>query len=448
MLKIRAIFRSPTPPFEAGPSEQETQQHESSPLQVLVLSHMFPDPLEPYTGIFVLEQIRALRNLGVKIIVIAPKPWVPPLFGFLPRFQRHRVIPPRASVCEFKVEYPRVPQFPGGRFFCLYGLFFYLRCLGIVRKLAKQSKIDLIHAHAIMPDGFAAALLGRTLNIPVVCTIHGSDINDYPWQNRITFSATKWASRAVDGLVAVSHDLRDKVFSLIGARQLAVVHNGSDPEIFKPLPSKQARIQLGLPLNKKIVLFVGNLLPVKGIEFLLEAVSKLQRSDILLCLVGDGILKSSLLSLADRLGIAHVCKLIGARPYQEIPFWLCAADCLVLSSLSEGLGSVLTEAMLCRVPVIATAVGGIPDIVRHGYTGTLVPPKDPSALAKALDTLFDGDVRFSVMVDQAEIRAKAELTCESGARKILCVYRDQISSWSRRRMRTDCRAKAVGSVTR
>jgi teichuronic acid biosynthesis glycosyltransferase TuaC len=428
MVKIPKIFRPSTIPLPERASDRESQQRQSPRMRVLVLSHMFPNPLEPYAGIFVLEQMRALRQLGVDIIAIAPKPWIPSILHFVPRFGKFRVIPPRANVQGFRVEYPRVLEFPGGRFFYLYGLFYFIRCFRLVRQLVSEGKIDLIHAHTIMPDGFAAVLLGRKFDLPVVCTIQGSDINDYPWRSRPTLWATKWASRTVDSLVAISHDLEKKVFSLVGTRQLEVVHNGADPTKFRCVPKEKARARLDLPANKKIILFVGNLVPVKGLEYLLDAVSQLARSDILLCLVGDGELKSTLLCRAKRLGLANICRLVGPRPHDEIPMWLSAADCLVLSSLSEGLGTILTEAMLCRVPVIAPAVGGIPDIVRPGCTGTLVPPKDPVALAKAIDAVLGGDARFSVMVEQAETRAKAELTWESIARRILSIYQAQVHS--------------------
>jgi glycosyltransferase involved in cell wall biosynthesis len=407
-------------------SDQEGRQPQTPHMRVLVLSHMFPTPMAPYAGIFVLEQMRALRNLGVELVAIAPRPWIPAILKFVPRFSKFNVIPRRASVHGFSVYYPRVLELPGGRLFYLYGLFYYIGCFRLVRKLANEGKINLIHAHTIMPDGFAAVLLGRKFNLPVVCTIQGSDINDYPWRHRPTLWATKWALRIVDGLVAISHDLKNKVLLLSGTRQIEVIHNGADPNKFKSVPREEARVRLDLPVDKKIILFVGNLVPVKGVEFLLDAASQLPRSDILLCLVGDGKLKSALLGLANRLGIANICKFVGARPHDEIPWWLSAADCLVLSSLSEGLGTILTEAMLCRLPVIATSVGGIPDIVSPGYTGTLVPPKDPVALAKALDALLAGGARFSAMVEQAENRAKAELTWEFIARKMLSIYQEQV----------------------
>jgi glycosyltransferase involved in cell wall biosynthesis len=308
----------------------------------------------------------------------------------------------------------------------LYGLFYYFGCYRLACRLARESKIDLIHAHCVTPDGFAAVLLGRKMNLPVVCTAYGSEIRIYPLHSRLSRWATKWALRRIGCAIAVSDDLKRTIFSLVGPRQLEVIPNGADPATFTPFQKEEARAKLDLPRDKKIVLFLGNLVPVKGIEYLLEAVALLPRQDVLLCLVGDGELKTALASQARRLGIAHKCRLVGRRPHAEVPWWLSAADCLVLSSLSEGLPLILPEAMLCRVPIAATAVGGIPEIVSDGYTGLLVPAKDPAALAKAVDALLTNDARVCAMVEHAESRAKSEFTWEVNARKTVALYRDVV----------------------
>jgi len=277
-----------------------------------------------------------------------------------------------------------------------------------------------------MPDGFAAVLLGRTLGLPVVCTVHGSDVNHYPYRNRATFLATRWALKTVDCLVAVSHDLKTKVFELVGERQLEVIHNGADPHKFKPSPQKDSRARLGLAMDKKIVVFVGNLLPVKGLDHLLRAISLRSRGDVLLYLVGDGGAKGALMSLAACLGIGDICRFVGARPHDEIPSWLSAADCLVLSSLREGLPTILVEAMMCRVPIVATAVGGIPEIIIPGNTGMLVPSRDDNALSKAIDDVLNGEARVQTMVQHAEMKAQASLTWKANALKMLKLYENQL----------------------
>ena len=393
-------------------------------MKVLVLSSMFPSPADQHVGIFVLEQIRALRELGVEVVVVAPTPWAPSILKLVPRWRKYSLIPRRDNIQGLRVEYLRVPCFPGGRLFYFYGLFYFLRSCGLVRRLIREEGIDLIHAHAIMPDGFAGVLLGQRLFLPVVCTVHGSDVNSYPYRNRPTLWATKWALKRVGHLVTVSRGLRGEVFSLVGRRQIEVLHNGADPRKFKPRPRMEARARLRLPIDKKIILFVGSLVPVKGVEFLLAAVSRLAREDTLLYVVGDGELMSALISLADDLGVQKVCRFVGRRPYDEIPYWLSAADCLVLPSLSEGLPTILPEAMLCRVPIVATNVGGVPEIIRQGDSGLLVQPKDPVMLAAAIQALLKENGGVSTMVEQAERTARAGFTWEVNAQRMLNIYQE------------------------
>lgn len=393
-----------------------------------MLSSMFPSPAHQHAGIFVLEQIRALCELGVEVVVVAPTPWAPSILKLVPRWQKYASIPQRDTVQGFRVEYPRSLCFPGVQFFSLYGLFYYFGSCGLVRRLAREEKIDLIHAHAIMPDGFAGVLLGRRFLLPVVCTVHGGDVNKYPFWNRPTRWATQWALKRVERLISVSSCLKENISSLVGSRQVEVVYNGADPRKFKPRPRMEARATLNLPMDRKIILFVGSLVPDKGVEFLLGAVSRLEGSDALLYVVGDGELTSSLMSMADDLGVLKVCRFMGRRPYAEIPVWLSAADCLVLPSLTEGLPTILPEAMLCRVPIVATQVGGVPEIVRHGHNGLLVQPKDPIGLAEAIRSLLANDDGVSAMVERAEGTARVTLTWEANAQKTLGIYHQIVSA--------------------
>ena len=167
-------------------------------LRVLTLSHMFPTPAALTQGVFIIEQMKALRRLGIEMKAIAPTPWAPPMLNFLPNIRKYTCIPNSANVEGIRVTYPRFIAFPRGRFLFLYGLFCYLACRNIVRKHVQDGGIDLIHAHTIMPDGFAALLLGDEFNIPLVCTVHGSDISIYPQESWATLLVTKWALRRIN----------------------------------------------------------------------------------------------------------------------------------------------------------------------------------------------------------------------------------------------------------
>jgi glycosyltransferase involved in cell wall biosynthesis len=283
----------------------------------------------------------------------------------------------------------------------------------------------------ILPDGLAAVLLGWELRLPVVCTLHGSDVRVYPYRSRITRWFTRWSLRHAHALIAVSSELKSRVLSLSDVSKVSVIPNGADSDTFKPASQLQCRSELGLPQEKKIVLFVGNLKPVKGIEFLLRAICTLRRDDLHLCLVGDGESRTSLIALANQLGISNICHFVGARRHDEVSLWLGAADCLVLPSLSEGLPTILVEAMFCRTPVIATDVGGVPELVQHGHTGLLVKPRNTSALAQGIAEILDNQTLRSALVERAELRVRGRLTWEANARATMIEYQDVLRGGTR-----------------
>ena len=396
-------------------------------MNVLVLSHLFPTSLRPTRAAFVLEQMRALRELGVEISVVAPVPWVPPPVRRMNRFRKYDSLPRRARVDGFPVMYPRTLVLPRAALFFAYGWVQYLCCRPVVERLLRERRIDLIHAHTIMPDGFAAVLLARDFQLPVVCTVHGSDIAVYPDRNIATRHATHWALREVDGLIAVSRNLADKVQHLGRTRSIHVVRNGANAELFSRLPKAMARAKLGLPSESKLVLFVGNLVEIKGLEFLVKAIAQVQTANSVAYLLGEGKLFSTLAALSQQLGISDRCHLVGTRPHEELRLWFSAADCFVLPSLSEGFPTVLAEAAMTGLPIVATAVGGVPELVEDHRTGLLVPSRDAGALARAIDAVLANSVFANLMAEQARIVARRELTWQVNANHTLAVYREVLA---------------------
>jgi teichuronic acid biosynthesis glycosyltransferase TuaC len=391
-------------------------------MKVLILSHMFPNFCEPLAGIYVMEQAKSLRAAGIETVVFSPTPWAPRSLRFLSSVRKHMDMPEHENVSGFVVEHPRYPTLPKTRGFAFSGLSIWLSCRKLLRKYLEHNKIDLIHANTIMPDGFGAMLLGREFNLPVVCTVHGSDVKIYPYENRLVRWATQFALRHVDHLIAVSENLKQCTLELSGPREVHVVKNGADPEVFRPQKQSACRALLGLPDGRKIVCFVGHLRPDKAVDVLLEAFAKLQTRDVLLCLAGDGPVRGELVSQAERLGISQSCIFAGAQPHDRIALWMGASDCLVLCSLSEGLPTVLPEAMLCRLPVIATPVGGVPEIVRDAETGLLVTPGQVSEISHAIDRILS-DQQFACQLAQnAYDFVKDRLTWDANARKTIAVY--------------------------
>ena len=387
-----------------------------------MVSHLFPTPTDPTSGIFVLEQMRGLRKLGVEVDVISPRPWAPKILSFWSRVRKHLGTPRHAVVDGFNVEYPRVPEFPGARLLVIYGLFYYLQCRRLIRRRLRVKQYDLLHAHMIIPDGFACVLLRKEFGIPVVCTAHGEDINDFPLRNRVLLGLTKWVLRRTDTILAVSEDILRKVEAFGAACCRQVVHNGANASMFEPIPKQSARERLGLPRKAKIALFVGYLVMEKAVDDLLNAFASMTESDTMLCIVGDGNLKRPLMELAAQLGLGTKCLFAGYQPHDRIVEWLSASDCLVLSSLTEGLPTIIPEAMMSHLPIVATAVGGIPEVVKDGVTGFLVQPGDRKALASTVTKVLRGVRGLEDVVVRAEAYAHSNLTWGSNAEQTLMAY--------------------------
>jgi glycosyltransferase involved in cell wall biosynthesis len=295
--------------------------------------------------------------------------------------------------------------------------------------VVREGRIDLIHAHTITPDGFASVMFGHKFDLPVVCTVHGSDVNIYPARSLATRWATKWALARVGRLIAVSAHLKANIFRLVGDRQVEVVPNGADSGVFSSVSKDQARTKLGLPLQQEILLFVGRLVEIKQIPVLLQAVRQLSRSNMHLYLVGDGELRGELMATAQQLGVAERCSFVGSRSHEEIPLWLSAADCFVLCSRMEGSPTVLPEAMMCGVPIVATAVGGIPEIITHRETGLLVSTGDSAALAEAVNLLLTDKMLAAEVSRRAAALALARFTWKANAEKTAAVYRGALDDW-------------------
>ena len=396
-------------------------------MNVLVVSHMFPSPLDACAGVFVLEQAKALRETGADVHIISPTPWAPGLLRCHPSVRKYLVVPPTWMVDDLVVRYPRVPTLPRNMGFSLSGLLFYLSCRGWVSRLMQQKRIDVIHAHTLLPDGFCAVLLGREFGVPVVCTAHGSDVNVYPRHSNLVRAATKWTLQHLDHVIAVSENLKNEALALGTDREVTVVRNGAASASFRPYSKIEARNKLGLDAAGRIVTFIGYLRAEKGIDYLLEAFARLRRGDAQLCMVGDGPLRDQLIAQAKRLGILENCILAGQRRHSEIPLWISASDCVVLPSLSEGFPTILPEVMLCGVPIVATAVGGIPEAVRDQETGWLVPPANTAALAQALTTLLSDEEQASRIATCAQKWAKRSLTWDANAAAMTEIYTDVVS---------------------
>lgn len=381
-------------------------------MNVLVFTSLFPNNVQPNLGIFIAERIaRVARLPGITVKVVAPVPWYPP---FLPGWRaRYRNVLPTETLRGLEVTHPRYAMIPKVGMTLQSGTM--LRSvLGPVRALHARHPFHVIDAHYLYPDGHAAMGLARALGLPLVVSARGSDVNRFAGIRAIRPLLQATLAHA-GGIIAVSRALRDRMAEL-GApdSKMEVIPNGVDLAVYAARDRREARARLGWP-DRPTILYVGNLVPGKGLDTLFDAFSRLDptgESAPRLVIVGGGPLRPALEARAASLGVALAVQFAGEVPHGALADWYSAADVLCLASEREGWPNVLLEALACGTPIVATRVGGIPEIVTSGRVGILAEGT-PDAIASALRDALRRDW------DRAVLRAHAEpFTWERAAAEV------------------------------
>lgn len=352
-------------------------------MDILVLSEMFPDPVRYQRGSYVVEEVRELSKL-CNITVIAPLHLPLPRKKFRARRALVARIPVQSTLGTATVHRPRFLDAPRFSDYLNDSLMF-LATVCCVRK--HRVKVDLIHSHFAYPSGYVGAKLGQLLRKPVVLTVHGSDVHqrtraDHPYP--LMRKRTLVALAEVDSIIAVSRALKARMVELgVASQKVAVIPGGFVRERFSVLDREEARRQLGLREEGPVILFVGSLVTIKGVDVLLEATAELRTAgaDVRLIIVGDGPLRTQLKAKASQLGLDGSVLWAGPIPNEDVSRFMGACDVFVLPSLNEGLGLVCLEALACGRPVVGSRVGGIPEIITDSQFGMMVEPGNPQALA-------------------------------------------------------------------
>lgn len=261
------------------------------------------------------------------------------------------------------------------------------------RKLLAGGSFDVLHAHWLVPNGpIARAAAGST---PLVLSLHGSDVAVVERSSLLGRLARRSFERS-GAVTAPSTDLLMRAKALGAHEPLELVPYGVDSAAFEPAPAQRstARARLGVGIDDVLVIGVGRLLPVKGFDVLLDAFATAATRDerLRLVLVGDGPERSELTRRVASLGIDRSATLLGDVSHDEIPRYFAAADIVAVPSVRrdgyiDGLPNVALEAMAAGKPLIASRVGGLPQLVEDGDTGIVVDEGDPEELASAIEIL-------------------------------------------------------------
>jgi teichuronic acid biosynthesis glycosyltransferase TuaC len=359
----------PAPSPRGDPAGPETKP------RIALVTPLFPTREQPYRGQPIHYTALSLQRWG-QVRVFCPVSRYPNVLKPV-RFLYVRpdvtYVPPAVETEYF--EYPVLPRVSRP----LNG---YI-CAGRLTPRLRAWKPDLILSYWLYPEGFASVLAGRRLEVPVVVGSRGSDlrgIRDWPTEH-----FTRTTLREAACVLTVSEDLRQCAI-LMGApaERVTAVLNGCDRAVFHIADRAAARRELDVPAQAHLVLFVGRLDTGKGLEDLLAAAEGLrEQTNLLVVCVGEGTRLEALKALAAAAGIGDRVWFVGVRSPQAVAAWLAAADVFCLPSHSEGCPNVVLEALACGRPVVATRVGGIPEVVNE-RCGILVPLGSAEALRNAL----------------------------------------------------------------
>jgi len=355
------------------------EQRVSAKPHVLTLTPFYPSDGDEVSGCFVAETLRQLESCGAESSVIA--------VDSIYHGRRH-------ASQRSPARWIRYPQIPGNFGLSSAGKFLGASLLKRVRQIHSRSPVSVIHAHAALPCGTAAAFLSQRLGIPFVVTIHGLDVFNRCFENGIAarwrMNASASVYKAARKVICISDKVRRLLIENLEAKVRAeVVYNGTDTEVFSPGHTE--------PAPPKI-LIVGNLLAGKGQELVLRAVAKLNHlcPDLQCDMIGDGADGERFARLAADLRISGQVHFLGRRSRSEVAAAMRNCTIFALPSRYEGLGCVYLEAMACARPVIACRGQGIDEIIDHGKNGWLIPVDN-------LDELVQG---LKILLSSAELRAR------------------------------------------
>jgi glycosyltransferase involved in cell wall biosynthesis len=351
--------------------------HSLFPMNVLTFTSLFPNGEQPNFGVFVKHRAVALAQ-SHRVRVVAPVPYFPKQLKFkiVPAHWRQlAALPEREEIAGLSTYHPRYFNPPK------VGMTQYARWMAsgafdLVKRLHAEQPIDLIDAHYVYPDGAAAVRIGQALDIPVSLSARGTDINLFSTMPLIR-PRIQQALHQANAVIAVSAALKRRMLELgIPDEKIAVIRNGIEEEFFNLRDQKEARQKLGLRHAAKIIVSVGALVPLKGMNRLIEAMLGL---DAQLYIIGQGPELGALRSLIAVHRLAERVHLLGAKPQAELGDWYAAADLFCLASQREGCPNVIVEALACGTPVVASDIGGIGELITDDRFGYLVPENETHA---------------------------------------------------------------------
>jgi teichuronic acid biosynthesis glycosyltransferase TuaC len=386
-------------------------------LRIAVVSRYFPSSAEPWQGRSAYQTIRALNSYA-DVHVFYPELDYPSYLR--PRTRIYRGLDLNYSPPGVNVSYHNYLAIP-----LVSRPFNGPMAARAVLPHVRVFRPDLIFGIFLYPDGYAALQVAKKLGVPLVAMGIGSDIHSIgdPLSAKYTHKVLERA----DFLVTVSEDLRQKALAM-GAKSATsrAVVNGCDLSIFHVRGPGQARRQLNLDPDAEIVLYIGRMDLRKGLRELVEASAKLHttRTNLQVYMVGEGPDRPQIVQAIESAGATGYIHALPPCQPDDVAVWMAAADVITLPSYMEGCPNVVLEALACGRPVVATRVGGIPEIMSDAC-GRLIQPRDANALTQALDAVL------STQWDATSISAHWSRSWSTVARELLDIFESVTSARDR-----------------
>jgi len=394
-------------------------------MKILIISHMYPSIMKEIYGIFVHEQAIELIKHGCEIKVISPVPWTTfPINRMNAKWKAYSQIPSRAIIDGIEIHYPRYLAFPKMKFFALSGFWMYQGIKDLVNRIRHEFFFDLIHAHVVLPDGFAAMLINKRYHKPLIVTIHGQDIYMTIDKNQkcreYIYQVLKSARRVVVVSSILKRLITNNFFGL--DNKIQIIPNGVPIVKF----SKNMSGMMDKYKDKKIILSVGYLIERKAHAYVLEALPTIvkRHPNIIYLIVGNGVEEERLKNQAKHLNIEHYVEFLGQMSHLTAMYLMSICNVFVLPSWNEAFGVVYIEAMAHGKPVIACRGEGIEDVVTDGETGLLVKPKNVESLVEAIDFLLSNPDECKAMGERARELVLKNYTWQKNAKKTLEIYHE------------------------
>ncbi len=386
-------------------------------MHIGVLTHNYPRFPGDFSGTFIEAICEELAAQGHRVTVWAPydPAYTRPLDNGRVQLRLYRYAWPDHL---HKLGYMRTMQSDLALRLEAYALSPAMFAAGIaaVTRDARVLRPDVLHAHWVLPNGFIGAVASRALGVPLAVSVPGSDAQ-VAAQNPLFHKMAQFAFDQASLLTANSASLRDAVVDLGADRsKFDMIIYGTDPAKLRPDATGVAelRTQLGIAEDAVIALAVGRMVPKKGFDMILRALTEPQLCDrnIIALMVGEGDEWAAYQTLAAELDVADKVVWTGNVPNDRINVYYNLADMLLMPSVSkpaDGLNVCVLDAMSCGKPVIGSNVAGNPLAIVHGETGFIVPEQSPAALADAIATLVENPQLRRYMGDAGRARIDNEL---------------------------------------